>query len=46
MYKLLTKYFSKRVANFIMGLWYFLLVILNVYCLVSGVQGAFQYVGW
>ncbi len=46
MYKLLTKYCSKRVANFTMGFWYFLLVILNIYCIVSGVQGAFQYVGW
>ena len=46
MYKLLTKYFSKRVANITMGIWYFLLVILNIYCIVSGVQGAFEYVGW
>jgi hypothetical protein len=46
MYKLLTNYFSKRVTNFIMGLWYFLLVMLNIYCILSGAQGAFQYVGW
>jgi hypothetical protein len=46
MYKVLTNYLPLSVANVIMGLWYLLLVVLNMYCIVSGVQGAFQYVGW
>ncbi len=46
MYKFLVKHLPKAVANFIMGLWYLILVIMNIYCAVSGTQGTFQYVGW
>jgi len=46
MYKVLTKNFPPGIANFIMGLWYLFLLVMNMYCIVSGAQGAFQYVGW
>jgi hypothetical protein len=46
MYKFLLKYLPKSIANFVMGLWYFFLIAMNIYCIASGAQGAFQYVGW
>lgn len=46
MYKFLLKFLPEGIANFVMGLWYFMLILMNVYCIVSGAQGAFQYVGW
>ncbi len=46
MYKFLLKFLPAGIANFVMGMWYFLLILMNIYCIVSGAQGAFQYVGW
>lgn len=46
MYKFLLKYLPTSIANLVMGLWYFLLIVMNIYCIASGAQGAFQYVGW
>jgi hypothetical protein len=46
MYKFLLKYLPAGIANLTMGLWYFFLIVMNIYCIVSGAQGAFQYVGW
>lgn len=46
MYKFLLKYLPASIANLVMGLWYFLLIVMNIYCIASGAQGAFQYVGW
>lgn len=46
MYKLLLKYLPAGIANLVMGLWYFVLIMMNIYCIASGAQGAFQYVGW
>ena len=33
-------------ANIVIALWYFILILLNIYCGISAAQGAFQYVGW
>ena len=46
MYKLLRTYLPKSLANVLIALWYFFLIIVNVYCGISATQGAFQYVGW
>lgn len=46
MYKFLRTYLPKTLANILIALWYFLLIVFNVYCGISATQGAFQYVGW
>ena len=46
MYKFLTRYVPKTIANILIGLWYFLLMAVNLYCGISASQGAFAYVGW
>ena len=46
MYKFLITYLPKSLANITMALWYFFLIILNIYCGIAVAQGAFQYVGW
>ena len=46
MYKFLITYLPKSLANIVMALVYFVLIILNIYCGIAAAQGAFQYVGW
>jgi hypothetical protein len=46
MYKFLASYFPRKIANILIGLWYFFLLVVNVYCGISATQGAFAYVGW
>ena len=46
MYKFLITYLPKSLANIMMGLWYFFLIIFNIYCGIAAAQGAFKYVGW
>ena len=33
-------------ANIVIAMWYFILILLNIYCGISAAQGEFQYVGW
>ncbi|HZI24085.1 MAG TPA: hypothetical protein VFD46_03370 [Chryseolinea sp.] len=46
MYKFLITYLPKSLANILIALWHFFLIIVIVYCGISATQGAFQYVGW
>ena len=46
MYKLLTTYLPKKLANIAIAFWYFFLIMFNLYCGMAVAQGAFQYVGW
>ncbi|HZI24708.1 MAG TPA: hypothetical protein VFD46_06500 [Chryseolinea sp.] len=46
MYKFLTTYLPKNLANIAIALWYFFLIAVNLYCGIAAAQGAFQYVGW
>ena len=46
MYKFLTSFLPKSLANIMIDLWYFFLIMFNLYCGIAVAQGAFQYVGW
>ena len=46
MYKLLITYLPKSIANVTIALWYFFLIMVNLYCAIAFNQGTFQYVGW
>jgi hypothetical protein len=46
MYKFLITHLPKSLANIVIALWYFILILLNIYCGIGASQGAFQYVGW
>jgi hypothetical protein len=46
MYKFLTTFLPKNLANIAIALWYALLIIVNLYCGIAFAQGTFQYVGW
>jgi len=46
MYKFLITHLPKSLANIMIALWYFFLIVFNIYCGVAVSQGEFQYVGW